>query len=386
MQHDKTPPPDRRHRRTVLRVIVVTQLCLALITGLAVALVYRQLDSDLPEGTKIAHVAPSPSPSPSISESQPQRPLNILVMGSDTRAGAGNAIDSQAADGGERSDTTILVHVSADRQEAYGVSLPRDALVDRPMCRNTDGDDVPAERLAMFNSAFALGGPTCTVQTVEKLTGIYIDHFLTLDFGGFVEMVDAIGGVTVCIPQEVDDPAHDIYLPAGVQNLDGPQALNYVRERTVLSVNSDIGRMKRQQAFVASMANKVISANTLSQPNRVYGFLRAVIGSIETDDELDNIGSLFDLAMQFRQTGLADIKFVTVPFEAYEPDPNRLVWTPAADELWKRIIADEPLPQQLRNEVISAKDPVGTPSGSPSPGSAPDEEKQAEARANGLCV
>ncbi len=108
----------------------------------------------------------------------------------------------------------------------------------------------------MFNDRVPVGGAQCTVQTVEELTGIYIDHFVTVDFNGFKDMVDAVGGVEVCIPKDVDDDEVDIHLDAGTQELTGQDALNYVRERHVLSVTGDIGRMKRQQAFIASMVEQ----------------------------------------------------------------------------------------------------------------------------------
>lgn len=366
------------------RVIVVTQLVVALVTGLAVVLAYRQLDSDIP----VIPAIPGDVRRPDKPEVQgPQQPLNILVMGSDNRNGKGNNIDGLTG-GGQRSDTTLLLHVSADRQTAYGVSLPRDALVDRPVCVADDGTRIPGERLSIFNEAFAVGGPTCTVQTVEKLTGIRIDHYLVVDFRGFEDMVDAVGGVKVCIPRDVEDPAHGIFLPSGTQTLTGRLALNYVRERTVLSQTGDIGRMRRQQAFLGSMIKKVFSAGTLSRPTRVYAFLRAATRSISADQDLASVAKMADLALQLRRTGLDDIKFITVPFAAYPPDPNRLVWTPRAQALWQRIRGDEPLGPQFSKDSLSAADPVGTPGGAgQGTGAGPDPSAEnAERVAAGLCA
>ena len=115
-------------------------------------------------------------------------------MGSDSRDGAGNNIDGLTG-GGERSDTTILLHVSADRKRAYGISIPRDLLVDRPECKSEDGDTIPGGTSAMWNEAFAVGGPACTMQQFEQVTGVRLDHFVKVDFEGFRGMVDAIGGV-----------------------------------------------------------------------------------------------------------------------------------------------------------------------------------------------
>ena len=346
------------HRRRVLLVIVVTQLVVALVTGLVITLSYQKLDKNFEPGRDIDHHARK-------KHLIGGDPLNILVMGSDSRAGAGNDIDGQT-DIGERSDTTILVHVSADRKTVYGVSLPRDAMVTRPDCTTEDGKKVPGAELQMFNAAYSLAGPACTAAQVESLTGIYIDHYVSLDFNGFKDMVDAVHGVTVCIPEDVDDSAHGITFEAGTQELDGQQALNYVRERYVLSANSDIGRMKRQQAFIASMINKVVSAGTLTRPSRVYNFLKAATGSITTDPGLASLSKLVNLAWQFRKTNLDNIEFITVPFEEYPPDPNRLIWSDSAKGLWKVILNDEPLPKRYKEQVISANKPPGSPSGTAS--------------------
>jgi LCP family protein required for cell wall assembly len=395
---------EPRDRRTVLLVVVATQLVLALITGLTVSYAYGRVD-DIGVGDPIPHRGKKPAIGGDA--------LNILVLGSDSRVGAGNDLDGQT-DIGQRADTTILVHVSADRQTVYGVSLPRDALVDRPECTGRDGETVPAADDVMFNDAFSVGGPTCTVAMVQDLTGIYVDHYVVVDFAGFKDMVDAVDGVTVCIPEDIDDSAHGITFDAGTQTLDGQKALDYVRERSS-TPNADIGRMKRQQAFIASMANKVVSAGTLSQPTRVYAFLKAATASIVTDPELDSLRDLGDLALQFRKTGLGDITFVTVPIAEAPSDPNRLVWTDEAEGLWKAITADQPLPARYRDGSISAAQvpgtPSGTPTGSPSGSGAPSgspgptgsaspsdqasgeptdgptqEETQEQAAQNGLCA
>ncbi len=231
-------------------------------------------------------------------------------------------------------------------------------MVARPDCEDDEGKTVPGADPVIFNEAYSLAGPTCTVGQVESLTGIYIDHYVTVDFNGFKDMVEAVHGVTVCIPEDVDDSAHGITFEAGTQELDGQQALDYVRERSS-TPNADIGRMKRQQAFVASMINKVVSAGTLTQPTRVYSFLKAVTGSVVTDPDLASLSKLANLAYQFRKTNLDDITFITVPFEEYAPDPNRLQWSDSAAGLWKILLKDEPLPKKYREDKISADQTPG---------------------------
>jgi LCP family protein required for cell wall assembly len=393
MRHVRAGRLEPRYRRTVWRTIAVTQLVVALATGATISWAYSSLDANFGEGQDFDRTAKKPAIGGDA--------LNILVMGSDSREGAGNAIDGEKGIG-QRSDTTILVHVSADRKTVYGVSLPRDAMVERPDCQGDDGQAIEGADLAMFNEAYSVGGPACTATQVDALTGVYIDHYVSLDFAGFKDMVDAIGGVEVCIPEAVDDPFTKIKLDEGTQVLDGDQALNYVRERDQLSSNGDIGRMKRQQAFIASMVNEVVSAGTLTRPDQLYGFLKAATGSIVTDPELASLSQLADLGLQFRKTPLDDITFVTVPIAEYPEDINRLIWTDDAQGLWRVMIADKPLPRRYLDGSISADEPPGTPSqppsasASPSPSTSPspspsrtpsaEPTQNAEAAANGLCA
>jgi LCP family protein required for cell wall assembly len=295
---------------------------------------------------------------------RPTGPLNILLLGIDARDCAGCRIDAES--GKDGSDTTILLHVAADRRSAYGISIPRDALVDRPACTAASGRTSPPATLAMWNAAYSIGGAACTARQLEALTGIYVDHYVTLDFAGFMRMVDAVHGVDVCIPEEVDDVAHHIHFRAGEQRLTGRKALDYVRER-YSTANSDIGRMKRQQAFLASLINKVFSAGTLTKPTRLYGFADALTGSMTTDPEIEGLGDLVRLARQLRHADLRHIRFVTVPNEAYPRDSphwGRLRILPSARRLWRQIAADRPLAREFSSGAIDAGHP---PTGSRTP-------------------
>lgn len=325
----------------------------------------------------------------------PREPLNVLVMGSDSRDGKNN-IDGLTG-GGQRSDTTILLHLSADRKHAYGVSLPRDAMVQRPDCKTADGKTIPGE-FAMWNVAFSLGGPTCTLQQVEALTGIRIDHFVVVDFSGFRGMVNAVDGVEICVPEEVNDTHGNIHLDAGRRVAKGKEALDYVRVRSGISSNGDIGRMKRQQVFIASLIDRVMSKGVLARPDRLISFLRAATKSLTVDTGLKDVRKMADLGMQFKGIDMPNIKFITVPFDSYEPDPNRLVWkTDEANLLWRKMRRDLPLSKKLSSEAVTAGEtsgakPSATPSTSPSatPSDEPSDEptKSAEeiAEENGLCA
>jgi LCP family protein required for cell wall assembly len=388
---------DRVHKHKVLRIVALSVAAVLVLVAAGGFFAYRHLDKNITSlDVTPALGADRPTEMPK-KKNAPNKPLNVLLLGSDTRKGQGNKL---GGDTPGLSDTTILLHLSADRKLAYGVSLPRDAMVRRPSCERKDGKGTDPGGLSMFNAAYAVGGPACTIRTVEKLTKIRINHFVVIDFNGFKKMVDALGGVEVCVPREVNDTTGHISLPAGTYSVKGQRALDYVRVRHDIGTteNGDIGRMKRQQAFLASMANKAVSAGTLANPVRLYKFLDAATKSLTTDPGLASLTRLSGLAKSFNGIGLDKIQFLTVPFQSYAPDPNRLEWAPGAERLWSRVRNDLPLDKRFAADVTTAASragrprpssapsgsasPPGSPSSSPSP-SAAASEKAAE---NGLCT
>lgn len=376
-----------RKRHTVAKVLVSTTLVMALGVAMSVVYAYRHLNTNLSADGSEGYLEDRPEV---LVDDGPKGPLNILVIGEDSRDGEGNNIDG-LTNGGTRSDTTILLHVSADRKRAYGISIPRDSMVNRPECKLRSGERLPAVGYVQWNEAFAVGGASCTMQQFEQITRVRLQHHVIVDFNGFKDMVDAIDGVKVCIPEPIEDPAHNIRIPAGNQVLRGNAALNYVRVRYIGN-GSDIGRVKRQQAFIASMANKIISADTLARPDRLYSFLNAATKSLRTDKELASVTKLAQLGLQFKETGLKKIQFFTIPWGTDPANPNRIVWTPAAREIWRLIARDEPIPSRLKEDVIKADAPTGSASGGPSsspssPSPTPSDEAAAqEAALNGLCA
>ena len=384
-QRDPGTPKRRgkaRKRHTVAKIVLATAVVLAMVTGLGTIWLYRHLNGNI----NVLDVDDQLTGRPEKIDVQgPQEPINILVMGSDSRDCEGCNIDNLTG-GGQRSDTTILVHVSADRQRAYGISIPRDSMVDRPDCTTEDGETIAGADYVMWNEAFGLGGPACTMQQFEQLTGVRLDHFVVVNFEGFKGMVDAVGGVEMCIPEPIYDPAHGINIEAGTRELQGTEALNYVRARYSIGNGSDTGRMKRQQAFIASMTHTVVSAGTLTRPDRLVRFLDAATSSLTVDPGLKNLMKLADLGLQFQNTGLDKIQFITIPNQPDPQDPNRLVWVePRAQAVWDKIANDEPLTKKLSEDVISAGDLPGSGSGSGSQGPRNEADKQALADA-GLCA
>jgi LCP family protein required for cell wall assembly len=374
-------------RHTVAKVVVASLLSLGMATGLGVVYLYRHLNDSL--NTVNVDDQLKDRPDKKKVDTGPNEPLNILVMGSDSRDGEGNNIDNLTG-GGERSDTTIMFHLSADRETAYGISIPRDTLVDRPDCYAKNGEVLPGATNAMWNEAFSVGGPACTMQQFEQITGIRLDHYVMLDFAGFQDMVDAIDGVEVCIPEDISDPAHGINIPAGTREIQGKEALNYVRARYTLGDGSDIGRIKRQQAFIAAMASKVLSRGTLARVDRLVSFLDAAISSLQTD--LESPLKIARIGVEFKNIGLDNIKFITVPFQYSTAQPGRVEMLPEAEGLWQRVIDDQPLTRRLQDGVITAGDDVdgspsesGSPSGTPSQGES-ESPSAAERESLGLCA
>jgi len=289
-------------------------------------------------------------------------PMNILVMGSDTRAGSGNdkygSNNAEYGIAGARSDTNLVVHLSADRKSAVVVSIPRDSMTKAPhSC--SDKEWSPATGVTrQWNANFTQGGPACVIKTFEGLTGVFIDHFVVIDFRGFQQMVDALGGVTVCTPVPINDKDSKLKLPAGKTKVNGKQALGYVRVRKTVGDGSDIGRINRQQAFLSSVVQEATSSSLLLRPDKLFRFLDAATHSMTTDNDF-GVGNMRDVAQSVARIGMDQIRFVTVPIEAYPADKNRVQWAPAADLVWESLREDKPLPGQ--------KPPPGTKTPTPTP-------------------
>ncbi|WP_405937033.1 LCP family protein [Streptomyces sp. NBC_00726] len=267
---------------------------------------------------------------------------NILLIGSDSRAGD-NREYGRDDGGSQRSDTTILLHLAANRKSATAMSVPRDLMVDIPVCHKADKTATRAQ-FAQFNWAFEMGGTACTIRTVEKMTGIRIDHHMVIDFSGFKDMVDAVHGVEICLKEPVDDKDAHLKLAAGRHKLNGEQALGYVRARKSLGNGSDTDRMDRQQQFLGALVNKVQSNGVLLNPTRLYPVLDAATKALTTDPGLDSLKDLYDLVRGMRDIPTEKVQFLTVPRQPYHLNRNRdeLV-QPDADKLFKQLRDDKPV-------------------------------------------
>ncbi|WSK73648.1 LCP family protein [Streptomyces sp. NBC_01276] len=359
------PPADRRRRR-LLRWIGLGAVLLVLAGAATGWWLYAKLDGNITADT---------SAEAELRRYERERPghstegaRNILLIGSDSRSGRENAGYGQ--DGGtQRSDTTILLHLSADGASVTAVSIPRDLMTDVPSCRAADGTRT-AERFAQFNWAFQWGGAACTIRTVERLTGVRIDHHMVLDFGGFKQMVDAVGGVEVCLRQPVNDAEAHLRLPAGRHLLQGEQALGFVRARYGLGNGSDTERMERQQQFLGSLVKKVQSNGVLLNPARLYPLLDAATSALTTDPGLASLRGLYELVRSVRDIPSDQIGFLTVPRRPYPANPNRdELLEPEAGRLFQWLRLDRP---------VTVTPPVPTSTAAPTAASAPASAAAAE--------
>jgi LCP family protein required for cell wall assembly len=291
---------------------------------------------------------------------------NIMVIGSDSRQGLSKAYGSGLVT--DQSDTLMIIHIPADRKWAEVMSIPRDSWVNIPSCEMGDGQ-MSAPTQFKINEAFAIGnldgnntglGVACAVRTLEQNTGIYINHFIAVNFTGFENMVAALGGVYECNPTPINDPNSGLRLSAGSHLLTPHQALGYVRARYTIGDGSDLERIGRQQAFMSSLVSRV--KGELLNPIAIYNFLDATTKSLTIDSQLGGISGLYDLGESLRGIPSNKIAFFTVPNfprgEVVPGDTANVLWTQPEDN---EIFAS------FRNDVPASSTLFGTaPSGAKS--------------------
>lgn len=289
----------RRPRRRARRIALVVGTVAALLgLGAAVgypaylALTFDTQTQDIPDAF------PQDRLRPPVLEGEAAAARNILLLGSDSRAGIGADIDDIE---GTRSDSIMLVHIPADRSSIQVMSIMRDSYV-----------TIPGFGQNKINSALAQGGIALTVQTIEDLVGVRIDRVAIIDFEGFAGMTEAIGGVTIDNPRSFSTTAAaPIFFPAGPITLSGQEALEYVRERRAFAV-ADYQRVRNQQAFIKGFMAKVLNAETLTNPARIAGLVQAVSPFLSVDSGFDS-AFVASIAFELRDVRLNDVSLFTMP-------------------------------------------------------------------------
>ncbi|MFC0599490.1 LCP family protein [Streptomyces palmae] len=269
--------------------------------------------------------------------------MDILVLGSDSRAGKNRAYGKD--EGASRSDTAMVVHVYQGRKRATVVSIPRDTLVARPQCAK-DGKQVPAVDRAMFNTAYEVGGPACAVKTVESMTGIRMDHYLEVDFTGFKNLVDKLGGVELTTTEPIHDPQSHLDLAAGRHTLDGEQSLGLVRTRHGVGDGSDLGRIKLQQAFVKALIDQMENVDVFSSPKKLFDLADVSTKALTTDSELASVDRLLGFARDLKGIDSRHVDMVTLPVRYDPANPNRVIPVESrARQVWQALHDDRPVPK-----------------------------------------
>jgi LCP family protein required for cell wall assembly len=240
-------------------------------------------------------------------------PVNVLFIGTDNRQGENTGYGNEGDSG--RADTTVLMHFSADRSHGAGLSIPRDLITDIPECEVRNDDDtttvIPASEDVRFNEALGVGGrdPGCVWRTVEQLTGVQINHFIMADFDAVKDLSTAVGGVEVCLAEPIDDPKSHLTLDAGRHELQGEDALAFVRTRYSVGTGSDLSRIELQQQFLASMAREITSVS----PTRLLDLADTATSALTVDDGIGSVRRLYDLSRDLGQVPMSDMSFLTIP-------------------------------------------------------------------------
>lgn len=322
------------------------------------------------------------------------RAVNILVVGTDSRSGASGELGAGDEDEvpGLRNDSTMVIHVSADRSRVQIVSIPRDTLVDIPACKHRDGTVSEPTGDDMFNNAMVYGadggdapedvgpGIACVKSTVEKLSGMTIDAFMVVDFAGFVRMIDALGGVWFNIPERIDDDSAQLYIDAGCWKLSGTHALAYMRSRKAQGDGSDISRIGRQQQLISAMLRELQAKDYVTDSGALLTFLQAAIQAVNVSPNLGDASADASLLINVLQkVDRSNIQFVTMPVEEPSWDPNRRIPSePMARNVWNALENDQALPvgttftdgngAQLvvPDPTVATAPPTTTPSTTPS--------------------
>ncbi|MFJ6680793.1 MULTISPECIES: LCP family protein [Streptomyces] len=338
-------PPGRRRpkkKRRTGRIVLLSLLVLVLALGGTAYWLYSGLDGNI-DGVDINEAIGDDRP-----EKLPTSGQNVLILGSDSRGGD-NAELNTGKIAGARSDTALVMHIPEGRTQAVAVSIPRDTLVTRPECKDADGSTVAGAERVMFNSIYSQVGPACVVKTVEKMSGVRMDHYVEIDFAGFKDLVDAIGGVEVTVDQDIHDKSSGLDLTAGTHRLDGTQSLQFVRTRHGIGDGSDLGRIGLQQEFMIALLSEIKKQDLLGSPTKTYKIADTLTAALTTDSELASLTALAEFGRSMNGVDPGSMETIMLPVAYDKKDPNRVVAAePQASTLWKAIRSDQEIPESAK--------------------------------------
>ncbi|MDI5974346.1 LCP family protein [Streptomyces sp. SL13] len=335
------PRPVRpRGRRRPLRAAAALIAALVLVTAGAGAWLYEHLDGNI-RGLPLFGGA-SGDAGRERSDALGRTPVNVLVIGSDSRADRADCVIGGDCGPGRNADVEMVLHLSADRSNATVMSVPRDTVADLPACRDPHGGAAHRAYRGQINASLGYG-PGCTVAAVHALTGIPIDHFMMIGFTGVVRMSDAVGGVPVCVDSDVYDPYSHLRLARGRHTLKGLSALEFLRSRHAFGDGSDLGRTYAQHLYLAALLRRLKNAGTLGDPGALYGLADAATRALTVDNGLAGVPQLLKLARAVNKVPASRVTFTTMQNRPDPADPDRVLVAPAARALFKAIIDDRSL-------------------------------------------
>jgi LCP family protein required for cell wall assembly len=290
--------------------------------------------------------------------------LNILLIGSDSRAGVNGKIGGSDGIEGQRSDTVMVLHIAPGEHRAVVLSFPRDSVVPILNCTaeaGSAGQSAQPGEVEQINSTFANGGPGCLWETVEQTTDISINDFVELTFIGFEKVINDLGGVNVCLPEAVDDPLSGLNLSAGEHHVGGAQALAFWRTREDLGEGSDLQRIQRDQFLMVALLQGIEKEGLLHSPSELNKVIGDAASNLVTDSGLDQTRML-QVGESLRGLTSQSVQFVEVPTVTYEPNPDWVQWSPQATQLFTAIASDATLPKP-----VTKKGPAPAPAATVSP-------------------
>ncbi|MET9321521.1 LCP family protein [Streptomyces sp. NPDC003038] len=285
--------------------------------------------------------------------------MDILVLGSDSRGGA-NAEYGQDDGGSARSDTAMILHLYEGHEKASVISIPRDTMVARPACTAANGKTDTGGPRKQFNESFTIGGAACAVKTVEKMSGIRMDHYIEVDFAGFKKIIDNLGGVEVTTTKPIKDEDSHLDLAEGTNKLNGEQALGLVRTRKTVGDGGDLGRIQLQQAFIKALIKQVKGIGVFDNPKRLLDLADSGTKALTTDKALGDVKSLMGFAQGLQSIDAQDMHMITLPVTVDPRDPDRVA--PLSKEskmVWDALLADQPIPAEATAKSMGDKSSAG---------------------------